>query len=934
MDKEIVPQRLGVGSMSQLAAKGPQDEHMYRSIDDEKTSVFQFKHQPYVFFASNTIELDFKEDIYNFGSTVSLELKYGDKFIADMIGEMYLMLDLPALVQVPSKVQGTANTQAMMRKNFNVKEAYNSEMLQKPIVKPTIPTVFSKIKTLQKKTKSVFKEDIEKDVLPVITPTPVPRKKKVTPTLKYIPVIKRKEIPISKNIMTPVPPTPPPQQILTMKYKNKTISTPLPINMSTPTPVPTSTPIFTPIYNPDILTLKYSPKRDDSYVIGSDTRETIKQTDTSDTLLTSLPIEPTPINSIVSTPIAITETIIQTPSPNILNTPVPKVISTPSPIIHTPMPLIQTPVPKLIHTPVPKLIPTPIMGKNLIKVTPGPKIMTTPVPKVIATPVLTDITPIPIKQTPTPKYIFTPIPEHISTPIVFVELHTPIPQTQPTPIPKILATPVAKEETTLKYTLLQDVVPVNTPSPIMITTPTPTPNIIMTPTPTPTPIMMTPTPSLVIYTPTPTPMVMIPTPSPIIYTPTPIPEVYTPTPIPKPKSVTMKYKGMTMKYKPNTKFNMKANNDLKNTFLKISGRENVPTPIPMRKTNGFEPTPSPTIEASSKVMNSTLPTYVYNDTFYTNKIGFALIDNVSFLIDGEVITEYSGEYLELHHRLYTSKAHENGLKEMVGVYDTEDEIRKNALCAKKLFVPLPLFWSKTYKQYFPLIAMSESKIEVKISFKKLRDVAYVYDTLDTVFMRVGNNGTISLQVGESDTIASHEPLQAKLLLEHHILSPIEKTFFQRNINEFIFRSPQINILPIRDKLNKLQLSFLQPTEWLAFCYRERGNGRYQFSKIESLRMYFNGIERIREPPNSEFYRLLQKHLYFDNNSNDNVYVYSFALKAGHGQPSGSINMSKIIKKELEISVPTKASYDDELIVLSSSYNILKTDGSKGNLMFY
>ena len=201
-------------------------------------------------------------------------------------------------------------------------------------------------------------------------------------------------------------------------------------------------------------------------------------------------------------------------------------------------------------------------------------------------------------------------------------------------------------------------------------------------------------------------------------------------------------------------------------------------------------------------------------------------------------------------------------------------------------------------------------------------------------MRVGNNGQITLQVGQSDIINACDKLRARLMVEHHILSPIEKTFFQRNTNEFLFRSPNKNILPIKDKLNKLQLTFLQPTEWLAFCYRERGNGRYQYSKIESLRMYFNGVERIREPPNSEFYRLLQKHLYFDNNANDNVYVYSFALKAGHGQPSGTINMSKIIKKELEVIVPDKASYDDELIVFSSSYNVLKTDGIKGSLMFY
>ena len=86
--------------------------------------------------------------------------------------------------------------------------------------------------------------------------------------------------------------------------------------------------------------------------------------------------------------------------------------------------------------------------------------------------------------------------------------------------------------------------------------------------------------------------------------------------------------------------------------------------------------------------------------------------------------------------------------------------------------------------------------------------------------------------------------------------------------------------------------------------------------------------------NSEFYRLINKYLYFDNFDNNNIYVYSFCLKSGHGQSSGSINFSRVINKEVEIILPDNINYNGTLYAFSSAFNFLKCDGSKGSLLFY
>ena len=982
MDKVIVPQRLGIGSMTQVAAKGPQDQDMYRNID-EKDSFFQFKHKPYVFFASNTVELDFNEDLYDFGSTVSLQMKYGDKFIADTISDLYLSVDLPALNQVARKIESSASTFTMSKKDFSIKEAYNSEMFNRPRDKVIKKLKNIPYKKIQENVKKIEVKTIYTPTpIPTITPTPTPLSRKVNkPTLKYLPIRTNKILPLSKHIITPTPK--PQQEMITMKYRNDAFTnTPLPITLNTPTPVPEKYPLFTPIYDKSVffdspLTLKYSTKNNIPLSTPTIT--------TSQTPLPSTPAPSTPTPLILNTPIEelYVHVIQNTPTPHMISTPIPKLIVTPSPVIHTPTPYRETPIPNTIHTPVPNHMITPMQSESeALRHTPISNTILTPIPTIISTPSPSDIKPFNIRETPTPNVIQTPIPKPNVTPSEFVHISTPVPHVNATPAPMIFVTPAPYEENvyTLKYNIMQIIVTPEptptpppeqlvTPEPIIITTSTPTPTLTLTPTPTPTPmkpiILGTPTPvpltigqlitlkyNIPVFTTTPLPPdVMEPSPTPeiLLHTPTPVPISTpnpppvtpepiiqtTPTPLIDTSPVTLKYKTMTLKYKTSTKNSSIVSKHIKSTYSKISpDSPYTPTPIPMKKINGFVPTPSPFIESKKNLMKSIRPTYLYNDTFYTNKIGFALIDRVTFSIDNEVITEYSGEDLELHHRMFVNKPHEAAIKEMVGIYDTETEIRNNGLTNKKLHIPLPLFWSKTYKQHFPLVAMTDSMIEVKVTFKKLEELSYVFGTTDTVYMRVGNNGSINFTVGQSNIITACEPLRAKLMVEHHILSPIEKTFFQRNMNEFLFRSPSKNIVPIKDKLNKLQMTFLQPTEWLAFCYRERGNGRYQYSRIESLRMYFNGVERIREPPNSEYYRILQKHLYFDNNASDNVYLYSFALKTRHGQPSGTINVSKLIKKELEIIVPDKTSYDDELIIFSSSYNVLKTDGTKGTLMFY
>ena len=280
-----------------------------------------------------------------------------------------------------------------------------------------------------------------------------------------------------------------------------------------------------------------------------------------------------------------------------------------------------------------------------------------------------------------------------------------------------------------------------------------------------------------------------------------------------------------------------------------------------------------------------------------------------------------------------TKGQKSCMKDMIGIYESKTTLINNGKSKKQLFVNLPLFWNKSNRQYFPLIAASKSDLKIQVKFKKLSEISHV-DGDEKVNISISSKGTVELKVGNSDSIQALGNLNAYLMFQTFILSPMEKVLFSRNNTDYIFKRLYVNSFDIKNQLTRVNLDFLHPTEWIAFIYKSRYSNDFEYSKVESLRMFFNGIERLKETMQPDFYRLLNKYLYFENCENDNIYVYSFCLKAGHGQNSGSINFGRIINKEVELSLHQNTNYNGTLYVIASSYNFLKCDGTKGKLLYY
>lgn len=738
--------RVGIGSLTQLACRAPQDSIMYSDIDDESTSMFQLRHQQYTYFSSSDEILDFDDDV-DFGKTINATLKYGEKFMCDMIGDVFLVLDLPQLEQ--REVE--ADSQQLTTNSISESLVFTpvDENSVKSIAE-TFPMMMSKVKQEEPTTPTPTSSAV-----PVPTPTTVPVKPEMLPTPTTIPV---------KPKMIPTPTTVP-------EVKAETEMIP------TPTSVPTAVPVQEEKETEPLINLKYR--------VAENVNDEVKVQE---------------------------------------------------PLINLKYKVKEFETPEIEHR---------ISLKYKLPVA---------------------VTPPPIDDSLLPP-AFTPT---VVTPTA-------------------VATP--------------------TPSPTMTPTPSPT----MTPTPTPT---LTPT---VAPTAPPAPVVVPIQERPTI-TPNPSFESMA-TPVPLQQEPKQTFVGMTYTGVP-----FATSSTVPKQFSSLA----TSTIGTISMETAYQPAMH---QVQESVVETVTTNTVTQNVYYNNNIGLSLIESISVRSENQVLCEFSGESLDLHNKLNVTKGKLNCMKEMYGIYDTRTSLVENGKNSKQLYINIPLFWNKTFRQFFPLIAMGNSKLEVKVKLRPLSEIANVEGSENKVFTRIINN-CIHLHVGEGDKVNAIGELKAHLMVQSFILSPMEKKLFLHNKNTFLYKRIYTNTFDIKHRFQRLNLNFLHPTEWLAFCYKPSTNAMFEYEKLESIRLIFDGVERHRTEMHPEFYRLLQKHNYFENSDNDNIYVYSFCLKAGHGQNSGSINFSKVLNKEIEVVLKKAESYSGTLHVFASSYNFLECDGNSGKLLFY
>ena len=117
-----------------------------------------------------------------------------------------------------------------------------------------------------------------------------------------------------------------------------------------------------------------------------------------------------------------------------------------------------------------------------------------------------------------------------------------------------------------------------------------------------------------------------------------------------------------------------------------------------------------------------------------------------------------------------------------------------------------------------------------------------------------------------------------------------------------------------------------------FNYSNTLNTVNRANPINTVRLIFDGRDRIKTIDASNFTHLEPSKVHTNTPVNKFIHVYSFALNPEGVQPSGTCNFSKLDNVSLNL-VCNNSIQDGLLTVYAISYNILKIQSGMAGLMF-
>ena len=319
-----------------------------------------------------------------------------------------------------------------------------------------------------------------------------------------------------------------------------------------------------------------------------------------------------------------------------------------------------------------------------------------------------------------------------------------------------------------------------------------------------------------------------------------------------------------------------------------------------------------------------------------------LIEYAELTIGEQVIDRISGEYIYLRNKLDTSEQHKD-----IGLYrGGERSITDLKYYPTKFSLELPFYFTRDNKSAIPLCKLTKQQVTVRVKLVS-REKYYSYKSTASNLPPIYD---------------STQKFISKMFLttEHVYLGEMERKAFQNNHMEYLITQVQQHDTRLKEGNNKkvFLLDFKHPVKELLFLgepmYTNSNDTRnnYRFRQIKNAELCLNNVIFFRE--NGHFLSVVQpfkNHMNIPDVGESQFGMYSFSLDPGDSNPTGQLNMSRIIHQKFTIEFkeqdryvdlslpenPRERSYPTEetqIRVYAINYNILSFDSGLAGLKFY
>ena len=322
---------------------------------------------------------------------------------------------------------------------------------------------------------------------------------------------------------------------------------------------------------------------------------------------------------------------------------------------------------------------------------------------------------------------------------------------------------------------------------------------------------------------------------------------------------------------------------------------------------------------------------------YTDSIGHALIEYCDLVIGGQTIERITGEYMEIFSELCVSNSQQDAYYYLVGKSRNQTVDGGNNTGRRVYIVTLPFYFFRNNQLGIPLYSIYRQEVELKFKFRKLREVVINADN---------NNNPYS----STDNIEA-SILRSGILTEYIYLTDDEKNYIKSRPTDYVIEQLQLSRGVIDDTENSktFKLNFSNPVkelyvivqsqdtqdnnDWFNFDDPYQPNNSNSF--IETLQLEFNNEIMVSKDVADRLYLLYAQPMYHHTRvPKRNIYSYSFALRPEDPEPTGQVNMSRIINKLLKVELATYGGSDNRNIrIYAKNYNVLRIQDGLAGLLF-
>jgi hypothetical protein len=370
-----------------------------------------------------------------------------------------------------------------------------------------------------------------------------------------------------------------------------------------------------------------------------------------------------------------------------------------------------------------------------------------------------------------------------------------------------------------------------------------------------------------------------------------------------------------------------------------------------------------------------------NELSYTNSIGHALIQEITFEVGEQEIDRQTGEWMEIWTQMTTSDSQRDALNQMIGRLNqyippfngAQPIIAPGPQSAGlRLLIPLQFYFCNNPGLYLPLIALQYSPIRINITLRPLQQLfwlpppappatqenwkpactvnvdcttqivnmmlwgEYVYLDVEERRMFVSTSHEYLIEQVQYTPPYSVAAQQQNATISVEFNHPIKEFFFVAQRDEMINRNEWFNYSSLA--IDEVVSPIIQP---YLNIFNNGLDGRTDLIALAKLQL--DGYDRFpaRLP---QYFRLEQP---YDHHTATPafayIYNYCFALRPEDVQPTGTMNASRIdsivwqIQMNPILSNPTIPAYQQRgpchITVYGHNYNVFRVINGFGGVLF-